>query len=130
MVKKVITNLDSPKASGTDCIQVNILKNCEPEISYILVEHFNMCLNESCFPDYWNVSSVVPVFNNVAERFTAKNYGPANLLSVVMKLFEKLVNKRIFDHLEICSLFFWFPVWFFVFLINCRSSESCIGYKC
>ena len=82
------------------------------------------------FSDYWNVSLVVPVFNNVSERFTAKNYGPANLLSVVIKVFEKLVNKRIFDHLEKCSLFFWFPLWFLVFLINCRSSESCIGYKC
>ena len=33
MVKKVITNLDSPMASGPDCIPVVILKNCEPELS-------------------------------------------------------------------------------------------------
>ena len=49
MVKKVITKLESSKASGTDCIQVTILKNRDPEISYILVELFNMCLKESCF---------------------------------------------------------------------------------
>ena len=35
MVKKVITNLDSSKASGPDCIPVVVLKNCEPELSYI-----------------------------------------------------------------------------------------------
>ena len=29
MIKKVITNLDSSKASGPDCIQVVLLKNCE-----------------------------------------------------------------------------------------------------
>ena len=34
MVKKVIMNLDSSKASGPDCIQVVVLKNCEPELSY------------------------------------------------------------------------------------------------
>ena len=33
MVKKVITNLDSSKASGPDCIPVVVLKNCEPELS-------------------------------------------------------------------------------------------------
>ena len=44
MVKKVITNLDSSKASGPDCIPVVVLKNCEPELSYILAELFNMCL--------------------------------------------------------------------------------------
>ena len=40
MVKKVITNLDSSKASGPDCIPVVVLKNCEPELSYILAELF------------------------------------------------------------------------------------------
>ena len=51
MVKKVITNLDSSKASGPDCIPVEVLKNFEPELSHILAELFNMCLKESCFPD-------------------------------------------------------------------------------
>ena len=93
MVKKVITNLDSSKASGPDCIPVVVLKNFEPELSYVLAKLFNKCLKESCFPDCWKVSSVVPVFKNVGERFTAKNYCPVSLLSVVSKVFEKLVEK-------------------------------------
>ena len=36
---------------------------------------------------------------------TAKNYIPVSLLSVVSKVFEKLVNNRIVDHLEKCGLF-------------------------
>ena len=52
------------------------------------------------------VLSVVPVFKNVGERSTAKNYRPVSLLSVVSKVFEKLVNNRIVDHLEKCGLFF------------------------
>ena len=82
-----------------------VLKNCEPELSYILAELFNKCLKESCFPDCWKVSSVVPVFKNVGERSTAKNYRPVSLLSVVSKVFEKLINNRIVDHLEKCGLF-------------------------
>ena len=60
-------------------------KNCQPELSYILVELFNYC--------------------------------PVSLLCVVSKVFEKLVNNKIFDHLEKCGLFSEFQYGF-------RSSRS------
>ena len=72
MVGKVVMNLDLSKTSGPDCIQVVVLKKCEPELSYILAELFNK-YQKSCFPDCWKVSSVVHVFKNVGERSTAKN---------------------------------------------------------
>ena len=105
MVKKVMTNLDSSKASSPDCILVVVLKNCELELSSILAALLNMCLEESCFPNCWRVSSVVPVSKDVGERSTTKNYHPVGLLSVVSKVFDKLVNDRIVDHLEKCDLF-------------------------
>ena len=61
---------------------------------------------------------MVPVFSNVGERSTAKNYRPVSLLSVVSKVFEDLVNHRIVDHLEKCALFSDFQYGF-------RSSDSC-----
>ena len=103
MVKKVITNPDLSKASDHDCIPVVVLKNCELELSYI-AELFNKCLVESCFPDCGRVSLVLPVFKNVGERSTTKKYPPVSLRSVVSKVFEKLVNDRIVDHLEKCGL--------------------------
>ena len=105
MNRTVVMNLDLSKASGSDCIPVVVLKNCESELSYILAELFNKCLKESCFPDCWKVSSVAPLFKNVGERSTGKNYLPVSLLSVVSKVFEKLVNNRIVDHLVKCGLF-------------------------
>ena len=109
MVTKVIMNLDLSKASGLDCIPVVVLKNCEPELFYILAELFNKCLKESCFPDCWKVSSVVPVFRNVGERFTAKNYCSVSLLSVISKVFKKLVNNRVVGHLKLKTLSFMAP---------------------
>ena len=82
-----------------------VLKNVEPQLSYIPAALVNKCLKKSYFPDCWKVLSVVPVFKNVWESSTAKNYRPASLLSVVSKVFEKLVNNRIVDHLEKCGLF-------------------------
>ena len=93
MVKKVIMNLHLSKASGPDCIPVVVLKNCEPELSYILAEPFNKSLKESCFPDYWKVSLVVSVFKNVGKGVQLK--------ITTLLVFEKLIV----DHLEKCGLF-------------------------
>ena len=48
---------------------------------------------------------MVPVFKNVGERSTVKNYCPVSLLSVVSKVFGKLVNNRIVGYLEKSGLF-------------------------
>ena len=49
---------------------------------------------------------MVPVFiTNVGERSITRNYHPLSLLSVITKVFEKLLNKKIVDHLEKCGLF-------------------------
>ena len=93
MVKEVITNLDSTKTCGPDCIPVVVLKNYDPELLYILAELLNMCLKKPCFPDCLEVALVVPVFKNVRERSTAKNYRPV-ILSVVSQVLENLVNTR------------------------------------
>ena len=43
---------------------------------------------------------MVPVFKNVGEKSKAKNYHPVSLLSMVSKVFEKLVNNRLVDYLQ------------------------------
>ena len=48
---------------------------------------------------------MVPVFKIVGERSTAKNYCPVSLLSLLIKVSEKLVNNGIVDHLGKCGLF-------------------------
>ena len=82
----MIINLDSSKVSGPDCVPVVLLKNLSLNI---LAELFKTCLKESCFLDFWKVSSVDIVFKNVGERSLAQNYSHVSLLSVVNKVFEK-----------------------------------------
>ena len=59
----------------------------------------------------------VSVFKNIVERSTDKKYCPVSLFSVVSKVFEKLANDRIVDHLEIYDIFSNFQYGF-------RSSQS------
>ena len=74
---------------------------------------------ESCVQDCRKISSVVPVFENVGERSTARNCRPVSvsLLCTVSKVSEKLANNRILDHLEKCGFFSYFQHGF-------RSSRS------
>ena len=55
---------------------------------------------------------MVPAFKNAGERSTAENYHCISLFSAVSKVFEKLINNMIVDHLEKCGCFSDFRVWF------------------
>ena len=48
---------------------------------------------------------MVPVYKNVEEKSTAKKYCPVSIFPVVSKVFERLVNNKIVDHLDIFGLF-------------------------
>ena len=104
MVNKVIMNLDWSEASGPDCIPVVVLKNCDPELSYILAKLFNKCLKEVCFPECW--------FHrwSLYLRMLGKSL-PLKITVLIVfflwlvKVFEKLINNRIVDHPEKFGLF-------------------------
>ena len=121
IAKKVILTLDSSKASSTDCILLVVLKNCELELSCVLAELFSIFLKKSCFLHSWKIVSVVPLFKNVGERSTAKNYHSVSLLRLVNKFCEKHVSNRLLDDLEKCGLFSGFQYDF-------RSSQSTVDF--
>ena len=76
-------NLDLAVASGPDCVPVVVLKNCEPELSYILaglkIQYVSEGVLFSRFLEGFNVSK------NVEEWSRAQNYCPISLLSVVCR---------------------------------------------
>ena len=82
-----------------------VVRNYEPKFSYMLAELLSEFRKQSCFPNSWKLSLLVPVFKNVWERSIAKNYDPVSVLFVVSKVLEKLVNNTIVDHLERSSFF-------------------------
>ena len=63
---------------------------------------------DSYSPVFWTylilILFISHLFKNVGERSTAKNCHPVSLLAMVSKVFEKLVNNRLVNHLEKCGL--------------------------
>ena len=65
LVKKVISYLNLSKISGPDIVLVVVISKCEPEL-------FIIHLKESCFPDCWKLSLVVPISKKVGESCATK----------------------------------------------------------
>ena len=107
MVKKVITNLDLSKASGSDCIPVVVLKNYEPELSYILAELFFKCFRSLVF-------QIIGRFHRLSLYLRMLGKGPQLKTGIMLVFFLCLVKSlknlliiyRIADHLETLRFFF------------------------
>ena len=113
MVKKVIMNLDLSKMSSHYYIPFLVLKNF---LTYQLNSWISVwkSLVFQIFGRFHWWSPHLKILGN-GKNYTAKNCHPVNHLSVVSKVFGKLINNRIIDQLM---------------LINCRSSDSYIWYNC
>ena len=68
---------------------------------------------------------MVPVFKNVGEKCAAKNYRPVSLISMVRKVFEKLVNDSLLIIQRNVTLILIYSK-VLALLINLRSSDICI----
>ena len=96
IVSNIISNLDSSKASCPDFIPVVVLKNCEPKLSYILAELFNMSLKKSCFSNFWKVSLLISVFKHVGKGLQLKTMA-LSLLVFLLRSVQSLKDLQISD---------------------------------
>ena len=91
-VAAAIRDIPSKKASGLDKIPCNVIKGVAGIISESLSIIFNKSLISGIFPDDIKSARVAPIFKS-GERSDANNYRPISVLSVLTKIFEKIVFK-------------------------------------
>ena len=63
----------------------------------VLTRIFNKSLSMAKFPRIWKRANVLPIFKK-AEAFIASNYRPVSLLSILAKVFEKIVFKHLYNY--------------------------------
>ena len=97
-VEETLKNLTTGKASGPDFINTKILKECASELCQPLCKLFNFSLTNKKFPKLWKKAHVVPIFKK-DDKSNPKNYRPISLLSVVGKVLERIIFKKLYDHL-------------------------------
>ena len=104
-VKRLLLKVDVKKAIGPDNISPQILKKCAFQLTPVLTKIFQACLEQQVWPTLWKRARVSAIHKK-GSRNSLKNYRPISLLSVVGKLYEKIIVQRMsafFDDNQLIS---------------------------
>ena len=104
-IGKIIDSLDINKSTGPNSIPVYILKILKPFFSEWLAKLINLSFETSIFPDLLKIAKVIPIHKKGC-KFDHKNYRPISLLSVLSKIYEKIIYKRIYGFLSCNDLIY------------------------
>ena len=92
---KLLKNLKTRKANGTDNIPAIQLKTCAEELAFI----FQQTLDQNKVPDDWKTALVTPVLKK-GKHSEPANYHPVSLTSIICKVNEHIIVSETMDHLE------------------------------
>lgn len=98
-VTSLIKELNTKKSCGPDNLPATIIQNNFHVFSKIFAELFNKMLRKGEYPDCLKVARVVPVFKS-GDASDPCNYRPISTLSVVNKIFERLLVNRLVNFLN------------------------------
>jgi hypothetical protein len=93
------------KSSEVDPLPVDILKQVIGELAPFFQELFNRSLTVSHFPETFKSAYITPLLKKPKLDATViRSYRPISTLSVVPKLFERLVSRQLTDYIHIADL--------------------------
>lgn len=99
-VNETIIHLKNKKSVGFDNLTADLLKTIREDVVDQLTYLFNISIEQGHFPNTLKLAIVIPVHKNGAVE-DIENYRQISLLSVVSKLFERIIYNRIVSFCEI-----------------------------
>ena len=91
-----LNKLCRSKATGLDNISAKIIRECADLISVSLCDLCNKSLVSDVFPDDWKCSRVTPLFKQ-GEPSDLNNYRPISVISVIAKVFERIIYDQLYN---------------------------------
>ncbi len=98
-VAKLLTSLNTNKASGPDSISANLLKLVGEGIAPIIASFFQQTLDRGELPSDFKSAYVSPIHKK-GQRSDPGNYRPISLTCILCKTIEHIVTKNLMTHLE------------------------------
>ena len=99
------------KSVGHDNLPAKFIKLICPIISKPLSIIFNKCFENGEYLDFLKVAKVIPIHKK-GKKSEVGNYCPISILSVLNKVFEKLIYKRLYIFFEKYKVFYEFQFGF------------------
>lgn len=99
-VQEEISNINSKKSPGFDCIDGIVLKNLPKKAITFLTLIFNSILRLQHFPSQWKCAEIVMIPKPNKPDNVLTSYRPISLLTTFSKIFEKLLLRRLLPILE------------------------------
>lgn len=99
-VWKCIKRLKSGKPPGEDNIIPILLKHVPRKMIVQIYYIMNSCLKQQYFPKQWKNALVIPLKKPNKRADDPKSYRPISLLPVLGKVLERIIFKRIREHLD------------------------------
>ncbi|XP_047029965.1 uncharacterized protein LOC124637498 [Helicoverpa zea] len=94
-VERALGSMKNGKALGPDDIPAEVWKVLKRNGCMWLTLFFNKLLHEEVIPQEWCSSSLVPIFKNKGDVQDCGNYRGIKLMSHTMKVWEKVIEKRV-----------------------------------
>ena len=94
-VNKIISDLKNKTSYGLDGVSNVILKNLSTSLLAPLTILINRSLQTGIFPDCFKTALIKPLYKS-KENDLIENYRPISLLSVISKIFEKVMTILLF----------------------------------
>jgi len=95
-VSKILSNLNSNKATGLDQLPSRFIKDGAKFITTPLTFIVNLSISSSRIPDDLKAAKITPIYKKNSKT-EAGNYRPVSILSIISKVFEKAVYEQV-DH--------------------------------
>ena len=94
-IEKAVREMKPGRAPGLDGCAVECLKQGGMALMEWLERVFNLCLNEGVVPADWRSACIVPLYKGKGDKAVCSNYRGISLLSVVGKVYAKIIIERI-----------------------------------
>lgn len=102
-VRKALKRMKLGKAVGPDDIPIEAWKCLGTLGIEILTKLFNQILESEVMPEDWRKSILVPIYKNKGDAQECGNYRGIKLMNHVMKLWERVLDARLRQEVEICG---------------------------